>query len=119
MANLYCSTLSPIYTVEDSRSFAVANYPTIYLRSRNPLWNRGIKTINPRNIPENLNSRRPQSGISIPFPIQRLCQSFSPARPNMTADILRIAILCSLNYVLSMLHLNLKPRLDIEDFEDP
>ena len=47
MANLYCSTLSPIYTAEDSRSFAVANYPTTYLRSRKPLWN-------PSNIPENL-----------------------------------------------------------------
>jgi hypothetical protein len=32
MANLYCGS-HPVTDLEDSRSFAVANYPTIYLRS--------------------------------------------------------------------------------------
>jgi hypothetical protein len=34
----------------------------------------------------------------------------------MTADTLRVATLRSLNY---MFHLDLKPSLDIEAFEDP
>ena len=37
----------------------------------------------------------------------------------MTADTLRVATPSSLNYMLSMLRLNLNPRLGIEGFEDP
>src|SRR5256885_3897265 len=62
---------------------------------------------------------RNKSGISTPFQIQGLCRSSSSTRPNMTADTLRVATLRSLNYMLSMLHLDLKPSLDIEAFEDP
>ena len=36
----------------------------------------------------------------------------------MTADTVMVATLSSLNYTLSMLRLNLKPSLDIEDFGD-
>ena len=37
----------------------------------------------------------------------------------MMADTPKAAILSSLNYRLSMLHLNSESLLDIEDFEDP
>jgi hypothetical protein len=61
---------------------------------------------------------QPWSCISIPFQIQRRCRSSLPIRRNRTADTLRVATLCSLNYMLSMLYLNLKPGLDIDDFGD-
>src|ERR1700712_2026147 len=65
-----------------------------------------------------LNSR-PQHYISIPFQIQLQYQSSFPILLNMMDDTLKAATPSSLSFRLSMLHLNLKPLLDIEDFEDP
>ena len=111
MANLYCGS-HLVTDLEDSRGFAVAKLPDY------------IFTLTPGPLYEILNRSflrvvDLKSCIPIPFQIQRRRRSSSPTRPNMTADTLRVATLSSLNYMLSTFRLNLKPRLDIDDFEDP